>query len=84
MISKNETSHRSAGVVALRDNRLCTGQSRHPRAEGRMRARRLQTLRWPNSRPYEGGALPEAEQVQSQRRLPIGFCAKRRPDGWQK
>jgi hypothetical protein len=74
MISKNQTSpYRAGGSIALRHNRFCAGESRHPRAEGRVRARRLQTLRWLHSQPYQGRAVPEAEQVRSQRRLPIGF-----------
>ena len=85
MISKTRRRCIAAGgSVALRDNRLCAGESRHPRAEGRVRARRLQTLRWLHSRPHQGRAVPEAEQVRSQRRVPIGVRTKRRPGGQQK
>jgi hypothetical protein len=38
-----------------------------------LRGRRLQALRGLHSRPHQGRALPEAEQVRSQRCLPIGF-----------
>jgi hypothetical protein len=36
-------------------------------------ARRLQALRGLHSRSHQGRALPEAEQVRSQRHMPIGF-----------
>ena len=32
-----------------------------------------EALRWLHSRPYQSRALPEEEQVRSQRRLQIGF-----------
>ena len=85
MFSKsNCLSYRSGGNFPLRNKCLCAGKSRHPRAEGRVCARRLQALRWLHSRPYQGRAVPEAEQARSQRCLPIGFRTKRRPGGRQK
>ena len=50
-------------AFALRHARFCAGESRHARAEGRLRARRFQALRWLHSRPYQGRAVPEAEQA---------------------
>jgi len=82
---ENQTSlYRSGGNIALCDTRRRAGESRHRRAEGRLCARRLQALRWLHSRPYQGRAVPEAEQVRSKRCLPIGFRTKRRPGGQQK
>ena len=56
MISK--TRRRCIAVVAAllcADNRLCAGESRHPRAEGRVCARRLQALR---------GYIPDPTRVE--------------------
>jgi len=80
MISK---SNRSGSNFPLRNKCLCAGQSWHSRAEGRVCARRLQALRWLHSGPHQGRTLPEAEQVRSQRRMPIGVRTKCGPDGQQ-
>jgi hypothetical protein len=85
MISKSNCPlHRSGSNVPLRNKCLCAGKSWHPRAEGRVCARRLQALLWLHSRSHQGRTLPEAEQVRSQRRVPIGVRTECRPGGQQR
>jgi hypothetical protein len=72
-----------AAAATLRNNCLGAGKSWHPRAEGRVCARRLQALRWLHSGPHQGRTLPEADQVRSHRRVPIGVRTKCRPGGQQ-
>ena len=54
-----------------------------PETAGRLCARRIQVLQQLHSRSHRGRALPEAEQVRSQRGMPIGVRAKRRARGRQ-
>src|SRR6185295_1188591 len=81
---ENQTSCSSTGGVAVRDNRLCTGESRHPGAESGVYPRRLPPLRWLRSRRRRRRTMPEAERVRTQRRVPIGVRAKRKRCARQK
>jgi hypothetical protein len=83
-VFENQTSCSGAGNVALRDNRLGTGESRHPGAASGLCSRRLPPLRWLYSRSCQGRAMPETERIRSQRRVPIGVPAKRQRCGQQK
>jgi hypothetical protein len=56
-----------ATTASAQDNRGTTEQ------RATSATRRLQTLRQLHSRPHEGRVVPEAEQVRSQRSLPIGL-----------
>ena len=78
MISKFDGFLSECWQCCLRNNRLAQENRGTPGAEGGVRSRRIPLLQRLHSRSRRGRALPETEHVRSQRRMPIGFRAKRR------